>query len=748
MADDSTLDGVRPDSVYPDSRASFLPVTKAGWLACFFLISVVIVALTHAVQDLDGLREALAHRNVVYEAVQEDNDDDGSVDAEKVTGDDGREYYRVPGLADGDSVSSEKPVRAMARRVGDPTRTLEERERRQQSEIHRGIRAFHASVLEGLPGSDGEEGVIRNGADDGVQVDSGLRSSFREGIEQEVCELLPGCEKAVHAVGQAGVYRLGSSVGGGLRFDGSWKDLATTARNPFTAFGQWAGSKFMASPVGRKLMSSAAASTVAAIVSFGALTGGYYVADEMMAERSAAMQESYAAYIERVTPEMTTAIESVVADGATVTTADVSVAMLETGMSAASRGVALTEEEFIAETASNYLTMQRGQSGEFVTDAFLSNLAEGMISCDELPFLAAFGNNLAELCGYDLSDDVNWFPDTDDFSGSGGGESGLNPYDYDSSLIVYGRFVQRTVNGEFITQEVTQYTHFWIAADSGKKTLFYSTVNPSTGKLNRPGSQVFASETAQGNGLYSFTLGPNAVFLGDFSPNAKSYSSFTVEDVSNAQTAGQMAGGLEQAISSFFDAGGQLVGNDAQFGDNGELIDSGTANIANALYNDSYNPDTWNQVLYDAGVNAVEPAGQTVNASDEVIGGNQTGETIYDAVGANTANPPPKSVPQLQFATDLHMGELSDVVGHKFPFSIVYNVSHAFDSLKATPEAPHFTWVFALPTGTETLEINLSQFSPVAEVLRLTLDVLFVFTVITILAKIAQLFGFVAKQGD
>lgn len=179
-------------------------------------------------------------------------------------------------------------------------------------------------------------------------------------------------------------------------------------------------------------------------------------------------------------------------------------------------------------------------------------------------------------------------------------------------------------------------------------------------------------------------------------------------------------------ISDVFDRDGTL--------DNVDLVGVGSAagitdvpvvwtnesDLVDALSRVVAGEASWADVLESAGVVVVDLSENTV-VDDEGV----TDKPIEGIIP-----PPAPSVPS--DLKDYTVDGLSEL----FPFCLPFDLIDFFNVLSAEPEAPHFTWTFSYPTldGMKTydLEIDLSPFNSVAELLRDMECILFVVGLILI----------------
>ena len=510
----------------------------------------------------------------------------------------------------------------------------------------------------------------------------------------------------------------------------------------YDAAGRWLWTKFVNSAVGKKLYGTAAG----ALVAFAMQTGGMTLLDETLAADAPAIEAATVQMFETVVPRATTMVESLAVDGIAVSEGEMGLVLTEVMAGNAARGVTMTTEELIAASADEYVALQSGgATAQYITDNFLMKLGEGLVSCEDLPWLASVGQALLELGGYELSA----FPDADGFVGTGGGEiEGTYPL-YDENLSANTVYLTTAKGSRTTLNNVAQLNYRLYENASGNTIFAYSYWSISNNSANSSGS---GSYSVTFNANPSWASGNISVKYGS-GVSVNEINSSDNESIRNTTPEHQYGENIPLPsgdLTNAFENGTELVGNDAQFDGNGGIEDYGNADIAPYLYDDNYNPVTWNQVLDDAGLNAVNPVGEQPAANDEVQAGENAGENVGDVTG----NPRPgtggstPTVPRVQLALDNTMADLSGSVSEKFPFSVPFNVSRAVNMLVASPEAPHFTWVFAVPTGDVEYEVDLAPFSPVAAVLRAMLNVALVFVVISILAKIAQIWGFFDKTAD
>lgn len=119
--------------------------------------------------------------------------------------------------------------------------------------------------------------------------------------------------------------------------------------------------------------------------------------------------------------------------------------------------------------------------------------------------------------------------------------------------------------------------------------------------------------------------------------------------------------------------------------------------------------ESWASALEQAGVSVVDKSSEMA-IDDAGISDIPISDVIAPAVPADPAVP--------EELEEYTMPGLSDL----FPFCIPFDLIDFIGVLAAEPEAPHFTWTFSCPTSegmkTYDLEIDLSAFDSVAELVR------------------------------
>ena len=173
--------------------------------------------------------------------------------------------------------------------------------------------------------------------------------------------------------------------------------------------------------------------------------------------------------------------------------------------------------------------------------------------------------------------------------------------------------------------------------------------------------------------------------------------------VGQVDTSGDLFG---ETVSNGF--AGQIVGQDAQYDDAGNITDYGNVSVSDVTAGDYQAPTTWQGALSQMDAAAIEQ-GSTI--TDPVIG-NQ-GTTVGDWIGQNQTPAPTPSTDAGQ--DDFEISDLETV----FPYCIPWDLYYLLAAFAADPVAPNFTWVFDLGyVGYYEYRVDLSQFDFVAGVFR------------------------------
>lgn len=158
--------------------------------------------------------------------------------------------------------------------------------------------------------------------------------------------------------------------------------------------------------------------------------------------------------------------------------------------------------------------------------------------------------------------------------------------------------------------------------------------------------------------------------------------------------------------SGFYE--GDLLGQDAQYDEAGNIIDYGNLTVPN-IYDPAYQaPLTWHDALDQMHTAPIENGSKI---TDTVIGSPDTG--IGDWI--NDHQTPVDKPSEESNRDDFKVQDLETV----FPFCIPWDIYYMLAMLSADPIAPNFIWSFDFAwLGTFNMDVDLSEWEYVAQIVR------------------------------
>lgn len=501
------------------------------------------------------------------------------------------------------------------------------------------------------------------------------------------------------------------------------------------------------------------------------------VADEMLAQTTEEYLAANAARVVAIGTEVTSKNAAELAsEGMVLTT--------ERLIYNAQNGIEVTGEVFAEQVANDAALYFAGEAVETQTPTVLTmweDMAAGVMATDVVPFWANACSQLLDWAGITPTPYADAPLGTSLSDGSGGDLANIA----DSAKSLFAGYEEFTHYGTTDVETVKYVSQYGADNPKGAEKLTVVTYFPSGEVMHvdrfwAPDGNIRIYNTSYVNDdrrVFYFTVTAGDLYACESGGTGKVYIAVGNHSqaifgqgstgiyahlyvTSGVEFDGQLVangvlGDVVDKVKSVFEDGNVLVGNDAQFDGDGNLVDPGTADVSKVFDNEG-GYGSWADALSAGDVVAVKPSDpeKGVTAKDPV-----TRPTERDPVSGEPVSKPSGEVGEVVRGDDVtpsrvsakldnSLNDLGLRVSGKFPFSVPFNVSRSVEMLVAEPEAPHFTWVFALPTGDVRYEVDLSPYSPVAHVLRVMLDVLMVFVVISLLGKVAQVWGFFDKAAD
>lgn len=159
----------------------------------------------------------------------------------------------------------------------------------------------------------------------------------------------------------------------------------------------------------------------------------------------------------------------------------------------------------------------------------------------------------------------------------------------------------------------------------------------------------------------------------------------------------------------------QLVGSDAEFDTDGNLINPGNINVSDVTAPGYVQPGTFQEALDQ--MHATVTDNIPAKPDSPAFGNNGT---IEDWINQNKPQPPAPSEDSSQ--DDFKIEDLEKV----FPFSIPWDLYYLLAIFTADPVAPNFNWQFDFAmAGKHNFAVDLAPFDSVAQVCRACETVLF-----------------------
>ena len=161
---------------------------------------------------------------------------------------------------------------------------------------------------------------------------------------------------------------------------------------------------------------------------------------------------------------------------------------------------------------------------------------------------------------------------------------------------------------------------------------------------------------------------------------------------------------------------GQIIGQDAQYDDAGNITDYGNVTVPDVLAPNYTAPGSYGEALNQ--MNATATTENPAHVDSPTFGQGDT--SIKDWVDGNQT---PKPDPSDETTQDGFKVEDLEKV---FPFCIPWDLYYLLSMFAAEPVAPHIAWPFDFgDLGKFDLDIDLSEFESVAAVVRTCETVLF-----------------------
>ncbi|MEG1907141.1 MAG: hypothetical protein RR178_06700, partial [Gordonibacter sp.] len=271
-------------------------------------------------------------------------------------------------------------------------------------------------------------------------------------------------------------------------------------------------------------------------------------------------------------------------------------------------------------------------------------------------------------------------------------------------------------NGYYSYESISQLTQSTITL--GKKSLLMYKYGGSTRygyAFDGTGSWVTdrSSETSFKTSFYSFettwvTINPDVpwqVYSGE-----NLIGSFV-----NGVYSGDAGSWKPDQPSSTNPYNGQVIGADAEFDANGNLVNAGNVNVSDITAPGYVQPNTYQDALDQ--MHAAATDNIPAKPDSPAFGNNGT---LGDWVNQNKPQPPAPGKESSQ--DDFKVQDLEKV----FPFSIPWDLYYLLAIFAAEPVAPNFNWRFDFAmVGEHDFAVDLAPFDPVAQVCRACETVLF-----------------------
>ncbi|MEG2024264.1 MAG: hypothetical protein RRZ85_01820 [Gordonibacter sp.] len=271
-------------------------------------------------------------------------------------------------------------------------------------------------------------------------------------------------------------------------------------------------------------------------------------------------------------------------------------------------------------------------------------------------------------------------------------------------------------NGYYSYESISQLTQSTITL--GEKSLLMYKYGGSTRygyAFDRTGSWVTdrSSETSFKTSFYSFettwvTINPDVpwqVYSGE-----NLIGSFV-----NGVYSGDAGSWKPDQPSSTNPYNGQVIGADAEFDANGNLVNAGNVNVSDITAPGYVQPNTYQDALDQ--MHAAATDNIPAKPDSPAFGNNGT---LGDWVNQNKPQPPAPGKESSQ--DDFKVQDLEKV----FPFSIPWDLYYLLAIFAAEPVAPNFNWRFDFAmVGEHDFAVDLAPFDPVAQVCRACETVLF-----------------------
>lgn len=385
-----------------------------------------------------------------------------------------------------------------------------------------------------------------------------------------------------------------------------------------------------------------------------------------------------------------------------------------------------------ATSVMNTGTLLSGSSANFM-NAWYQILATNQVSASFLMSNADFFTHLFSFLGADLTS-FSDIPGTDAVASSG--VLSYNGVDYSIKFMPYTEMLMgKPLTGAFAgytpmfrdtnvndSSRISaygidaignlEYAKFQLESSNFMYVSFKSGKAPSYLHYNGSGwqcSESFSASFSARHGCFDYGLtyyNPDvtwSVFDGETQIGTFANGSFTGDAV-----------WVSNQTPSSDGFTGEIIGADAKFDENGNIIDYGNVNVPNITAPGYTQPGTFADALDQLGATA------TIDKPAQSGSPSQGGGTVGDWVEANKPVPKPPSDESSQ--DDFKVQDLEKV----FPFSIPWDIYYLLAAFSANPIAPNFTWHFDFALiGTHDFAVDLAQFNSVAGVFRACETVLF-----------------------
>ena len=758
--------GVQPVLPAEGDRARFLPVTRRDRVICALLVSVALVAGYYAWGEVPMLIEAMGSSvstsggdrsgsaALEVDAVPSDAPSDATID---------KKFGEVSsGSVDGVRYFYDEETDKTYVELSDILRKAEKYDEGWSSEEIPGtnskssdkqLASWNGQFVCKEPGYSRQsrnsricctQSCLFNGSKNRYCESRGYGEVYGtdlQSYDEYTLELQANCDD-YSLLRSYSVLNLSSNQIPTLKKASVWDIGAEPARKIFA--------KFVCTNIGRKII----ASCFAPLLGFAIQSGGMTAADAALYDT---VEIEAVAIAERVAPEVAVGMSEAMALEAGELDAQITAAIVARGMANASEGVSMSAEEFTAAVAEDVIAYKAGETCPMFSESFTGMLQElmvGELSVETLPIMANFGSCLIDFYNTEHEGaEVNLVPFSDaqgNLNTVASNVEGLaiNTGDYQVSppsgykLVAAGFYSSGRISSLLYVDGNTELVRIQKYRSNShiemliKNHHYYMVWFNSDGSVYSDFSGSYSGEQAQDLYAYTYVRYASGVDVYDPSNGIIFYQGDVINVNGSPIDQTQSASG--DGYSNFYESGGAVVGNDATYGANGDVEDPGTVNAGKVIDGDG-NYGSWNEVLEDGDVSAVDPVGEVVNKSDEVIAPKPEGgepETLEDV--NNGSSVPPERV---AVALSVNFDALGSKVSSKFPFCLPTDLMNLANVFSGTRQAPSFTWPVQTPLQQEAfeIEVDLSDFEPVAVVLRAMMNVMLIFAVIMLASRFWEL---------